>query len=78
MFNVGDRVVRLEDDQSYNALKKSTVYVVRKVGVYTDGRVYIVVDGFPDWYSFDSWKFELEEIYNSPLYQAMKEEENEQ
>jgi hypothetical protein len=73
-FKPGDRVIRLDEDYSYEKLEKGGVYTVSVYRQYNNSSSgwCVELEGIP-FAAFDDFRFELEEVYNSPLYQLIKE-----
>lgn len=69
-FKPGDKVVRLERDFVYDILKKGQAYTFHSYShSLSNGDWKIML--FETDNTYDSNFFELEEVYNSPLYQAL-------
>lgn len=70
-FNVGDRVVRIYNDprnKLYQSLQVGTVWTVEAHD--ENGLGDLKLQEFP--HRVQSERFVLEEVYNSPLYKALK------
>lgn len=75
-FKVGDRVIKIRANKDDAVKLHQTAIVIPDYqGHYSFCVEYKLPSGQNDWVRADPSKFVLEEVYNSPLYKLLKEEE---